>query len=92
LVNLIYLFLSNAPHLAIILIGIWFVLQFFDGVASLAQVQQGIGNVAYLAHVGGFITGLVITLLVRPRLRPPAPVSYPPYPHHPYSTGPIGWR
>ena len=60
---------------AIILIGLWFALQLFDGVASLSNVQQGMEGVAYLAHVGGFVTGLGITLLVRPRIKPPATTS-----------------
>src|SRR5205823_9758060 len=54
---------------AFVLIGIWFLLQFFDGVAALSNVQQGMGCVAYFAHVGGFVTGLVMTFLLKPWLR-----------------------
>ncbi|WP_376795231.1 rhomboid family intramembrane serine protease [Thermogemmatispora sp.] len=81
----IFFFFTIVTLPAIVLIGLWFLLQLFDGVASLAQVQQGMGGVAYLAHVGGFLTGLIITLLLRPWLKPPAPISYPSYPYHPYS-------
>jgi membrane associated rhomboid family serine protease len=77
---------------AFVLIGIWFLLQFLDGVAALSNVQQGMGGVAYFAHVGGFVTGLVITFLLRPWLRPPASVSYPYYPRHPDSAGRSDWR
>ena len=76
---------------AFVLIGIWFLLQFFDGVAALSNVQQGMGGVAYFAHVGGFVTGLVITFLLRPWLRPPASVSYPYYPRHPDSADRSSW-
>jgi membrane associated rhomboid family serine protease len=51
-------------------------------------VQQGMGGVAYFAHIGGFVTGLIITLLLRPLLRPPADVSYPYFPRYPGSSGP----
>lgn len=78
---------------AFILIGIWFVLQFFDGVAALSMVQQGMGGVAYFAHIGGFLTGLIITFALRPLLRPPANVSYPSLPHHPNAIDrPQWWR
>src|SRR5437660_4738340 len=72
----IFIFFTIVTLPAIILIGLWFLLQFFDGVRSLSIIQQGMGGVAYFAHVGGFIAGLVITLLFRPLLRPPAPTSY----------------
>src|SRR5437763_4425194 len=78
----IFIFFTIVTLPAIILIGLWFVLQFFDGIASLSTVQQGMGGVAYFAHVGGFITGLVIILLFRSRLRPPAPTCYPYFPLH----------
>lgn len=49
---------------ALIVIGFWFVLQFISSVAS-ATSQADVGGVAYLAHVGGFIAGLGIALLIR---------------------------
>ncbi len=88
----IFIFFTIVTLPAIVLIGLWFVLQLFDGVASLSQVQQGMGGVAYLAHVGGFVSGLVITLLLRSRLQPPPTASYPYFPRHPNATGPArGW-
>jgi membrane associated rhomboid family serine protease len=51
---------------AVILIGLWFVIQLFIQVGSVASAQGG--GVAYMAHVGGFIFG---TITARPfeRLR-----------------------
>ncbi len=43
---------------AIILMGFWFVIQLFSEVGSAAQRQTG-GGVAYMAHIGGFIFGMV---------------------------------
>jgi len=88
----IFIFVTLITVPAIVLIGLWFLLQFFNGVASLATVQQGMGGVAYFAHVGGFLTGLVITLLLRERLQPPAPISYPYFPRHPQSTDLTSWQ
>ena len=88
----IFIFITLVTVPAFVLIGLWFLLQFFDGIASLSHVQQGMGGVAYFAHVGGFLTGLIITFLVRERLRPPAPISYPYFPHHPQSTDLVNWQ
>ena len=50
---------------AIVMIGIWALLQFVNGFGSIAVSEQTSG-VAYMAHVGGFIAGLVLTFLLRP--------------------------
>jgi membrane associated rhomboid family serine protease len=84
----IVIFFTIVTLPAFILIGIWFLLQFFNGVAALSSAQQGMGGVAYLAHVGGFVSGLVITLLLRPWLKPGTDVSYPYFPRHPNSLDP----
>ena len=51
---------------AIIAIGMWALLQFVSGFGQIAQTGQG-GGVAYLAHVGGFITGFIVGVLFRGR-------------------------
>ena len=52
------------PVSALIVIGGWIVLQFFSGVASIADTANT-GGVAYMAHIGGFIAGFVLTFLFR---------------------------
>ena len=52
------------PVSALIVIGLWFVLQFFSGFASIANTADT-GGVAYMAHVGGFIAGFVLAFLFR---------------------------
>src|SRR3989440_784627 len=54
----LFIFITVVTLPAILLIGIWFALQFFDGLAALSQTQQG-GGVAYFAHIGGFVAGLI---------------------------------
>jgi len=39
------------------LIGVWFIIQLFNQVGAVAEVQGG--GVAYVAHVGGFIFGAI---------------------------------
>ena len=56
---------------ALIVLGFWFVLQFFSGIGSIADSSET-GGVAYMAHIGGFVAGLVLALFLRnstPRLR-----------------------
>jgi membrane associated rhomboid family serine protease len=52
---------------AVVMIGVWALLQFVNGIGSIAVTDQTSG-VAYWAHIGGFVAGLVITFLARPFL------------------------
>ena len=52
------------PMSAFAVIGLWFVLQLFSGIASITAATQS-GGVAYMAHVGGFVTGLVLSYVFR---------------------------
>lgn len=49
---------------ALIVIGLWIVLQLFSGIGSIANTAQT-GGVAYMAHIGGFVAGFVLTYLFR---------------------------
>ena len=51
------------PLPAILVLGFWFVLQFFQGVASLDAANMQSGGVAFFAHIGGFVAGLVLIRL-----------------------------
>ncbi len=52
---------------AIIVLGFWIALQLFSGAGSIASSGTNTGGVAYMAHVGGFAAGLVLTFLFRGR-------------------------
>jgi membrane associated rhomboid family serine protease len=59
---------------AVVLIGFWFFLQIFNGLASFAttDVVNAGGGVAWFAHIGGFVAGLVLVkLFVLGRTVPP---------------------
>jgi membrane associated rhomboid family serine protease len=49
---------------AFIVIGVWFLLQLLRGFTSFA-VMADTGGIAYAAHVGGFISGLLLVLIFR---------------------------
>jgi membrane associated rhomboid family serine protease len=49
---------------ALLAIGIWFVLQLFSGIGSLESAGET-GGVAYMAHIGGFVAGFLLTFLFR---------------------------
>jgi membrane associated rhomboid family serine protease len=46
---------------ALVLVGIWFLLQLFNQFLAVAAVQSG--GVAYMAHIGGFLFGLLFNRL-----------------------------
>lgn len=49
---------------AILVLGFWIALQLVNGAGSIADTAQTeTGGVAYMAHVGGFVAGLVLGVL-----------------------------
>jgi membrane associated rhomboid family serine protease len=50
-------FLQSVP--AIVAIGLWAVFQFINGFGSIAISEETAGGVAYMAHIGGFVVGLI---------------------------------
>lgn len=56
---------------AIVVIGLWIVLQFFSGIGSIANTADT-GGVAYMAHIGGFIAGFALTFVLRGKRASPA--------------------
>jgi membrane associated rhomboid family serine protease len=53
---------------AIVVLGFWIVLQFINGIGSVANTEATAG-VAYMAHIGGFVAGLVLVKLFVGRAR-----------------------
>jgi membrane associated rhomboid family serine protease len=51
-----------------VMIGLWIVTQLVSGFGALGDTQSG--GVAYWAHIGGFVAGLVLTFLLRGVARP----------------------
>jgi len=58
-------FLALGRVAALLVIFGWFVLQVFRGVGSLQPSPAEAGGIAYVAHVGGFLTGAAVTFAAR---------------------------
>jgi membrane associated rhomboid family serine protease len=74
----IFFFVTVRELPAIIILGLWFVLQLFVGVGSLGvSSAQESGGVAYFAHIGGFVAGMALIAVFggfrRPKRREPPP-------------------
>ena len=61
-----YFHITRLP--AIIVLGVWFLLQLFQGTLALGAAQ--LGGVAFWAHIGGFVFGMLVGSLIRKRQRP----------------------
>jgi membrane associated rhomboid family serine protease len=71
ILTLVVFFLVPIP--AFVMIGVWFLTQLFSSVGSVS----GDTGVAYMAHVGGFLAGMLLLLVFRPRpQRPAVPLPY----------------
>ena len=68
----IFLFISIVEVPAVIFLGFWFISQLFSGLASIGV--QG-GGVAWWAHIGGFLVGLVLNPFFR-RRSPPRSIEF----------------
>ncbi|HJP65405.1 MAG TPA: rhomboid family intramembrane serine protease [Actinomycetota bacterium] len=67
--TLVIFFFITAVYLpAFVVLGLWFVLQLFNGVGSLSPAVQS-GGVAFWAHIGGFAFGAILALLFFPKER-----------------------
>ena len=56
----IFFFVQILEIPALIVLGLWFVMQFFSGTAALATSSANAGGVAWWAHVGGFLIGILL--------------------------------
>jgi membrane associated rhomboid family serine protease len=63
------------PMSALIVIGLWFLLQIFSQISVFSASSQGEGGVAYMAHIGGFVAGVVLAFLLGGRRALPPTAS-----------------
>jgi len=56
----IVVFFTTIEIPAVIILVYWFILQFFSGIGSIGYAQASQGGVAFFAHVGGFIAGMIL--------------------------------
>lgn len=61
ILTLIFIFVVRVP--AVIVLGLWFAMQFLSGISELGASVNG--GVAVWAHIGGFLLGLLIALVFK---------------------------
>jgi membrane associated rhomboid family serine protease len=73
----LFIFVRFLEIPAIVYLPIWFLLQLFSGIASLgAPTAENAGGVAFFAHIGGFVAGPLLLLLLGGFRRRPARAAY----------------
>lgn len=65
----IFFFVTFVQVPAGIMLAYWFLIQLMSGVGSIATTQATSGGVAWFAHVGGFLAGLVLIKVMGTRER-----------------------
>jgi len=63
ILTLVFIFPLPVP--AVIFLGLWYVMQFVSGINALGGGPSG--GVAWWAHIGGFLLGMLLTTLARRR-------------------------
>ncbi|MGE5663989.1 MAG: rhomboid family intramembrane serine protease [Deltaproteobacteria bacterium] len=62
----LFLFFPLVEIPAFFFLGIWFLIQFLSGAASLGRSSALSGGVAWWAHIGGFVAGIVLLKILLP--------------------------
>ena len=66
-----FFFIWTVELPAILVLGYWFLIQFFSGFQMMAIESATSGGVAWFAHVGGFLAGMGLAWIIPPRRRRP---------------------
>lgn len=56
---------------AVVMLGLWILIQFVSGFGTIANTEET-GGVAYMAHIGGFLAGMLLVTMMGARRRRPA--------------------
>jgi len=62
----LFIFFPLVEIPAFFFLGIWFLIQFLSGAASLGRSSALSGGVAWWAHIGGFVAGIVLLKILLP--------------------------
>ncbi len=61
----IFFFIQVIELPAVVVIGFWILIQFFSGAVSLTTSASDGGGIAWWAHVGGFVSGIILFYIIR---------------------------
>ena len=56
----IFIFITTIEVPAGLMLAYWFIIQFFSGVGTIGYSHVSQGGTAFFAHIGGFITGMIL--------------------------------
>ncbi len=62
----IFIFIQIIELPALLVLGFWFLIQFFNGTASIVLSSETAGGVAWWAHIGGFVAGMMLVGVFAP--------------------------
>jgi len=65
----LFVFVTTVEIPAVVILLYWFVIQLFSGIGSIGYSQVSQGGVAWFAHVGGFVAGMILIFVMRPGKR-----------------------
>jgi len=65
----VFVFITTMEIPAYFILLYWFVIQFFSGIGSVGHSHLSQGGVAWFAHVGGFLAGVGLILVMRTQER-----------------------
>lgn len=66
---LIFFFFQIIEIPAVVFLFLWFLMQLMYGMATISAAGQAVGGVAWWAHIGGFIFGMIVAPLLAPSKR-----------------------
>jgi len=64
LIPMIFFIIIEVP--AYVFLGFWFLIQFYSGTLAVLSTGGKVGGVAFWAHVGGFVAGVLLIYLFKP--------------------------
>jgi membrane associated rhomboid family serine protease len=56
----IFIFFTTIEVPAGLMLAYWFFIQFFSGIGTIGYSHVSQGGTAFFAHIGGFITGMIL--------------------------------
>jgi membrane associated rhomboid family serine protease len=62
----IFFFLTTMEIPAVYILIYWFIVQLISGFGSIGYSHLSQGGVAWFAHVGGFVAGMILIIAMRP--------------------------
>ncbi|MEP6715519.1 MAG: rhomboid family intramembrane serine protease, partial [Terriglobia bacterium] len=65
----VFFFITTFDIPAVAILLYWFVVQLFSGYGAIASTRVTEGGVAWFAHIGGFIAGMILVNVMGTRQR-----------------------